>query len=77
MFRTKRSKERARARGRIQARTWLSTIQTDVATATTGQPREMKSYKGSPMLSLVFGMNPDGTRQLLWRDFIGGKPCSA
>lgn len=69
MFRTKRSKERARRRGRFLARRWTSEIASDIATrplvvGTDGLPPYSRG-----ILGLLFRINANGTRDLLSHNY--------
>lgn len=77
MFRTKRSKERARARGRMLARQWVQEIASDVATRPLAISVEALPPRSKAHLQLLFRINPDGTRDLMNHSLRVEAPCTA
>lgn len=65
MFRTKRSREQARARGAMMAREWISAIGREVAFKPAFVEVERLPPRTRGMIRLVFGINLDGSRTLL------------
>jgi hypothetical protein len=77
VFRTKRSKERARARGAILARQWIQAIASDVATRPLALTVEALPPRTRAQVQLTFCVYPDGTRELLSHMYRMEPTCNA